>query len=121
MNGTALTTNGTDYWTASTGFYIGGRDSGSTSCQTSISDLRLYSKSLTEDDVIRLYSDRAGVDDLGNLFIYDLHEGNKELDGTTRTEHRLVNTGVFRVLAYEDGAEFKLSSAKVISNELIEI
>ena len=121
MNGTALTTNGTDYWTASTGFFIGGRDAGSTSCQTSISDLRFYSKALTEDDAIRLYSDRAGVDDLGNLFIYDLHEGNKELDGTTRTEHRLVNTGVFRVLAYEDGAEFKLSSAKVISNELIEI
>lgn len=121
MNGVLLTASGTDYWTASTGFYIGGRDSGTTSCLTSISDLRFYSKSLNEEDVKRLYSDRAGVDDLGNLFIYDLHEGNKELDGTTRTEHRLVNNGVFRVLAYEDGAEFKLSSAKVISNELIEI
>ena len=121
MNGTALTTNGTDYWTASTGFYIGGRDSGDTSCQTSISDLRLYSKALTEDDAVRLYSDRAGIDGLGNLFIYDLHEGNKELDGTTRTEHKLAKNGVFRVLSYEDGAGLNLSSAKVISNELIEI
>ena len=121
MNGVLLTSSGTDPWTASSGFYIGGRDSGSLSCQTSISDLRLYSKALTLDDVTRLYSERAGIDGLGNLFIYDLHEGSKELDGTTRTEHRLAKNGVFRVLAYEDGVEFKLSSAKVISNELIEI
>ncbi len=74
-NGVKLTPTTNDYWSATTGFWVGTRNSSQGNpFYGNIADVRAYATALTAEQVKELYNTSATIDKNGNIYVRELVE-----------------------------------------------
>lgn len=81
------------WWTHSSGLWIGGRDATSESNITgSIADFKIYATALSASDILAEYNRKAAIDKNGNLFTGEIVEETENLLTTENLFNGRVNT-----------------------------
>lgn len=79
-NGVKLTPTSNDYWSPSTGFYVGARNtSNGNAFYGQIADVRAYATQLLDNDVISLYNVGMKIDNLSNIHTFEFDEEDKDI------------------------------------------